>query len=68
MKGFTREETRFSLCGLNCRLCSMHLGGYCPGCGGGQSELRNRQVLSGARRGPVLLAVSGVPLFPLRRF
>lgn len=35
MKGFVREETRFSLCGLNCRLCSMHLGGYCPGCGGG---------------------------------
>ena len=35
MKGFTREETRFSLCGLNCCLCSIHLGGYCPGCGGG---------------------------------
>ena len=35
MKGFTRKETRFSLCGLNCCLCSMHLGGYCPGCGGG---------------------------------
>lgn len=35
MKGFTREETRFSLCGLNCALCSMCLGGYCPGCGGG---------------------------------
>lgn len=35
MKGFTREERRFSLCGLNCALCSMHLGGYCPGCGGG---------------------------------
>ncbi|MEJ5965379.1 DUF3795 domain-containing protein [Flavonifractor porci] len=35
MKGFTRAETRFSLCGLNCVLCSMHLGGYCPGCGGG---------------------------------
>ena len=35
MKSFTREETRFSLCGLNCCLCSMHLGGYCPGCGGG---------------------------------
>ena len=35
MKGFTREQTRFSLCGLNCGLCSMHLGGYCPGCGGG---------------------------------
>lgn len=35
MKGFTRTETRFSLCGLNCALCSMHMGGYCPGCGGG---------------------------------
>ncbi len=35
MKGFTRAETHFSLCGLNCALCSMHLGGYCPGCGGG---------------------------------
>lgn len=35
MKGFTRAETRFSLCGLSCALCSMHLGGYCPGCGGG---------------------------------
>ena len=35
MKGFTRIETRFSLCGISCALCSMHLGGYCPGCGGG---------------------------------
>lgn len=35
MKGFSRQELRFSLCGLNCALCSMHLGGYCPGCGGG---------------------------------
>lgn len=35
MKGFVREETRFSLCGLNCALCVMHLGGHCPGCGGG---------------------------------
>ena len=35
MKGFTRTETRFSLCGLSCALCSMHVGGYCPGCGGG---------------------------------
>ena len=43
MKGFTRGETRFSLCGLNCALCSMRLGGYCPGCGcgGGQPELRH---------------------------
>lgn len=35
MKDFTRVETRFSLCGLNCALCSMRQGGYCPGCGGG---------------------------------
>ena len=35
MKEFMRTETRFSLCGLNCALCAMHLGGYCPGCGGG---------------------------------
>ena len=27
MKSFTWEETRFSLCGLNSALCSMHLGG-----------------------------------------
>lgn len=38
MKGFSREELRFSLCGLNCALCSMHLGGYCPGCGGGSGN------------------------------
>jgi hypothetical protein len=35
MKGFVRQEPLFSLCGLNCGLCVMHLGGYCPGCGGG---------------------------------
>ena len=35
VKGFTRAETRFSLCGLNCAGCSMHLRSYCPGCGGG---------------------------------
>lgn len=35
MKRFEREDLLFSLCGLNCGLCSMHLGGYCPGCGGG---------------------------------
>ena len=34
MKGFTREEPLFSQCGLNCGLCTMYLGNYCPGCGG----------------------------------
>ncbi|HOZ38432.1 MAG TPA: DUF3795 domain-containing protein [Anaerolineaceae bacterium] len=35
MKDFSRKDLSFSLCGLNCILCPMHLGGYCPGCGGG---------------------------------
>ncbi len=35
MKDFKRANQLFSLCGLNCGLCTMHLGGYCPGCGGG---------------------------------
>ena len=35
MKGFTRSNPLFSLCGLNCGLCPMHLGGYCGGCGNG---------------------------------
>lgn len=35
MKDFKRQCPEFSLCGLNCALCTMHLGGYCPGCGGG---------------------------------
>ena len=35
MKNFIREDLSFSLCGLNCALCTMKLDGYCPGCGGG---------------------------------
>ncbi len=35
MKGFSRNDMQFSLCGLNCSLCSMNIDGYCPGCGGG---------------------------------
>lgn len=27
-----------SLCGLNCGLCPMRLGGHCPGCGGGEGN------------------------------
>lgn len=38
MKNFIREDQLFSLCGLNCGLCSMHLGGNCPGCGGGEGN------------------------------
>lgn len=35
MKNFIRNYSLFSLCGLNCGLCPMHLDNYCPGCGGG---------------------------------
>jgi hypothetical protein len=35
MKDLSRKDLTFSLCGLNCGLCPMRLGGYCPGCGGG---------------------------------
>lgn len=35
MKNFSRDDLSFSLCGLNCALCSMKLDGHCPGCGGG---------------------------------
>lgn len=38
MKDFMRTDLLFSLCGLNCGLCSMHLDGYCPGCGGGEGN------------------------------
>lgn len=38
MKNFIRADLLFSLCGLNCGLCPMHLNGYCPGCGGGEGN------------------------------
>ncbi len=38
MKDFDREHPQFSQCGLNCLLCPMNLGKYCPGCGGGEGN------------------------------
>mgnify|MGYP006968298975 CR=1 FL=1 len=38
MKDFHRDHPGFSQCGLNCLLCPMNLGGYCPGCGGGEGN------------------------------
>jgi len=32
MKGFHRSYTLFSLCGLNCGLCPMHIDKYCHSC------------------------------------
>ncbi len=38
MKNFSRTDPLFSLCGLNCGLCVMYIGHYCPGCGGGDGN------------------------------
>lgn len=38
MKGFERNNQLLSLCGLNCGLCPMFIGKYCPGCGGGEGN------------------------------
>lgn len=38
MKGFNRKNQFLSLCGLNCSLCPMYIGSYCPGCGGGEGN------------------------------
>ena len=38
MKGFIRSNQYFSLCGLNCKLCSMNISGHCGGCGFGNQS------------------------------
>lgn len=38
MKDFVRDYPLFSVCGLNCGLCTMHIGGYCSGCCGGDGN------------------------------
>lgn len=40
MKDFTRKNQLFSLCGLNCGLCTMRLGGHCGGCGNGNQSCK----------------------------
>lgn len=40
MKGFSRKDQLFSLCGLNCGLCTMRLGGHCGGCGNGNQSCK----------------------------
>ena len=67
MKGFTRAETRFSLCGLNCALCSMHLGGYCPGCGGGPGNQSCTIAKCSLEHGGVLFCWE-CPEYPCSRY
>ena len=38
MKDFKRNNPNFSLCGLNCKLCSMNISGHCGGCGFGNQS------------------------------
>ncbi len=40
MSDHYRTDPLFSLCGLNCGLCSMRLGGHCPGCGLGNKPCK----------------------------
>ena len=40
MKGFVRGNQLLSLCGLNCGLCPMNIGGYCGGCGNGNQSCK----------------------------
>ena len=51
MRDFKRAHPAFSLCGLNCALCAMHLGGYCPGCGGGAGNQSCAIARCGAEHG-----------------
>ena len=47
MKIVHREYPLLAMCGLSCGLCTMHLGGYCPGCGGGDGK----GAYAGGKRG-----------------
>ncbi len=40
MNGFKRQNQALSLCGLNCGLCPMLLGGNCGGCGNGNQSCK----------------------------
>lgn len=55
MRGFGRKDQLVSLCGLNCGLCTMHLGGYCPGrgaaAGGGIPEGNRPETAEETRKG-----------------
>ena len=67
MKNFYREETRFGLCGLNCALCVMRLGGNCPGCGGGVGNQPCRIARCAQEHGGVAFC-SECEVFPCQHF
>ena len=53
MKGFARNDFLFSLCGLNCGLCSMYLDSYCPGCRGWEGNQSCKIARCSLRHGKV---------------
>lgn len=71
MKNFTRAYPLFSLCGLNCLLCTMHLGGHCPGCGGGEGNqscsIARCSIQKGVEFCPFCTAVNLLTLTSLRQ-
>ncbi len=66
MKGFVREHPAFSLCGLNCALCGLHLGGHCPGCGGGEGNQSCALARCGMAHG--VAYCTDCPLYPCDRY
>lgn len=53
MNTFSRPYPLFSLCGLNCALCPMHIDRYCPGCGGGAGNQPCKIARCSQQRGNV---------------
>lgn len=53
MKNFRRPHPELSLCGLNCPLCPMYIGTWCPGCGGGAGNQPCRIARCGQTHGGV---------------
>lgn len=67
MKGFTRNNLLLSLCGLNCGLCTMRLGGYCPGCGGGEGNQSCKFARCSLEHGSPAYC-SGCGLYPCEKY
>ncbi len=53
MSDFHRGDQLLSLCGLNCGLCPMHIGQYCPGCGGGEGNQPRAVLRCAAKHGNI---------------
>lgn len=53
MNNYNRVNPIFSLCGLNCGLCPMYVGKYCPGCGGGAGNQPCRIIRCSLQHGAV---------------